>query len=346
MPPDRKRLDPQHSYLDFAAEGRGGARWYLAGTAIVLASWLVGGSVLSAAVWAVAALLTGQPLTDPLGGPPWLNTLFILSSFIPFAAAVLFVVPVIHQRPWRSVITPFTRISVPLIIRGAVTWLIALGLVTGAGYVLVDEGWEWTFTASAFWPLAVVVLTLTFIQTTAEELFFRGYLTQWVATKWRSIWLLAIFNGVFFMIPHLANPEFLQFSGTDLILAAVPYFAFGFLFAWVSYTSGTIELAIGAHFANNLIAFLFFSAPETPTEGGSLISVSEPSAVALAVSSLLSMVIFYLLNRRSVGRGEPLPQSGPKLPPPQWVPPAWYPDPSGVGQRYWDGRQWTGYWAP
>ncbi|AGI12983.1 hypothetical protein PBI_BUTTERS_36 [Mycobacterium phage Butters] len=28
------------------------------------------------------------------------------------------------------------------------------------------------------------------------------------------------------------------------------------------------------------------------------------------------------------------------------VPPGWYPDPEGGGQRYWDGRQWTSHRAP
>jgi hypothetical protein len=28
------------------------------------------------------------------------------------------------------------------------------------------------------------------------------------------------------------------------------------------------------------------------------------------------------------------------------TPPAWYPDPSGTGQRYFDGSKWTEHWAP
>ena len=33
-------------------------------------------------------------------------------------------------------------------------------------------------------------------------------------------------------------------------------------------------------------------------------------------------------------------------PPPITSPAGWYPDPAGYGQRYWDGRQWSGHVAP
>ncbi len=31
---------------------------------------------------------------------------------------------------------------------------------------------------------------------------------------------------------------------------------------------------------------------------------------------------------------------------PSTPPPGWYPDPSGAGQRYWDGTAWTEHTAP
>lgn len=33
-------------------------------------------------------------------------------------------------------------------------------------------------------------------------------------------------------------------------------------------------------------------------------------------------------------------------PPPPTVPAGWYPNPTGPGQRYWDGQQWTEHTAP
>jgi hypothetical protein len=55
-----------------------------------------------------------------------------------------------------------------------------------------------------------------------------------------------------FALPHLANPEV---AGEDLI-RIIGYVAIGFGWAWVTLRDRTLELAIGAHAANNISAAL------------------------------------------------------------------------------------------
>jgi hypothetical protein len=58
------------------------------------------------------------------------------------------------------------------------------------------------------------------------------------------------------MMPHLlANPE----VEAGFLLVALYYFGFGAFLAWVSLRDGTLELAFGAHAANNLYGAVVLS---------------------------------------------------------------------------------------
>lgn len=290
----RSSREPEHSYLDFAAVGQAGAGRYIAGTAIILFCWLIVGGIFGA---------LGQLGEFPI----WLRQTILLLSFIPLIGSVLLVVRFLHDRPWRSVITPFTKINPRLIARGLLIWVVILAVVTLVALPIFGEKYRFTYDAGRFWPLLLVVVLLTFIQTSAEEVFFRGYLSQWLALGRRNIWLIAVVNGVLFTLVHLANPEVLNFSGTEFLLATVPYFAFGFVFAWVSVTSGSIELALGAHFINNVAAFLVVSQPGSPTDGATLFTTVDASALSAAVTTIVVAVVFWLLTRRVRATGTPMP---------------------------------------
>ena len=318
--PIRGRYDPDHSFLDFARVGRFGAGSYLLGTALILFAWFIIGGMLTAFIAFFGLFASGGG--DALGGdsvdpfaldsdfglPPWAFMLMTLLGFLPFGAAVLLVVRLVHNRPWRSVITPYRRINWGLVGKGALMWaipMIGLGLI---GVALGFDDLTWNYDPARFWPFAVVVLALTFVQTTSEELFFRGYLSQWLATKRRSILFISLITAIVFASVHLPNALLLGFgsSPVELVIGMLPYFSIGFVLAWVSYTSGTIELAIGAHFLNNLVAFLAISSEDLPTEGA-LFAAGETSAVGSALTGFLSCVIFWLLVRRTRGSGEPMP---------------------------------------
>lgn len=74
---------------------------------------------------------------------------------------------------------------------------------------------------------AAVAVTLMWLQTTAEEWLFRGYVVQWLSLSTGRPLVLAAVSGALFALPHLANPEVLTLSGLALLLGPVPYFVFG-----------------------------------------------------------------------------------------------------------------------
>lgn len=92
-------------------------------------------------------------------------------------------------------------------------------------------------------------LVLVPIQSGFEEVFFRGYILQGLMRLLRSRILLAIVAGVAFMLPHLANPEPLQYGFAPYALALL---SSGVFFSIMVLLDGGIEVAAGYHAMSNL----------------------------------------------------------------------------------------------
>lgn len=203
-------------------------RWVL-GTLLIILVWQIAGTVLTI----VAAVATGMTLEEFLPDAGFtigelapdraaLVLLAIMVSFIPFFLANLIAYRFILKRK-ASALLSTERFSVQRVLSGFSVWLV-LGLMgTLVAAALNPGAVAWTFNPSGLLPFAVVALLLIPIQTTAEELYFRGWLLQWTDNGRRNAYALALINGLIFALPHLANPEV---AGEDLI-RAVSYVAVG-----------------------------------------------------------------------------------------------------------------------
>lgn len=293
------RGDSQASYLDWSKQGRG--RWwrYLLGTIILMTIWSLGSLFSLPVFWVDPAALgidTGAP------AQAWSATLALLLSFLGLFLAVPLVVRFVHKRPWRTVITPYSKLNFRLMARGAWYWFVPLMVMTVVAVILDSDGISRSSDWDAWWRLVLVVLGLVWMQTTAEELLFRGYLMQWVSLASTRKWVIAIASGVLFGIPHLSNPEVTSQPGLDAVIVGTIYFTTGFALGWVSAVSGTIELAIGAHWANNVMSFLLV-APEQSMAPGALFIDSSPDVYLAAIGNLFVVIVFIVWSRKHRGSG-------------------------------------------
>jgi membrane protease YdiL (CAAX protease family) len=308
---------------------------------LILLIWFIGQAFI---IVPGVLLLNGEFTSDgQLSIPlPWGELLVSLASFLPFFIATPLIVRWLHNRPALSVVTPFRRVNVRVMLLGAAAWSVTLIGLTLVGLLVGGaETIRWNYQPDLFFPALAIAFTVLFIQTTAEELFFRGYLLQWFSKATRNVWVLSAASGLLFGLPHLANPEVAGASGAGYLVALVTYFATGFALAVVSIRSGTIELAIGAHFVNNFFNVVFLTVENSALGTPSLWvdSVSDINAAALA--SVLSAAVFIALTWRIRGSGDqrPFPEvsSLPLLPAA-----GWFPDPARqAAYRWWDGAQWT-----
>ena len=227
------------------------------GTLAIIFSWAVVGTILSL----VAIPFTGVDVIalfvdgDLLGAfPGWGFMLFALVSFIPLLLGTVLAYRFILGQPVRQLFS----VGVPFRMRrvwwGFFAWLFVM-LGPSIALLLVfpaQNGYEWNFQASAFIPFAIITLLLIPVQTTAEEVFFRGWLMQWFSQRFSSIWILSALSGIAFALPHMANPEALG----QPVLAFITYASVGFVLGWVTVRDRSLEIAIGAHAAHNLFLSL------------------------------------------------------------------------------------------
>lgn len=105
--------------------------------------------------------------------------------------------------------------------------------------------------ASTLVGLVAVILLTTPLQAAAEEVGFRGYLSQAVAS-WSSrpvvgTVVAASASGLLFALAHGTQDQWL--FGDRL--------AFGLVASWLVWRTGGLEAAVALHVANNLVSLLF-----------------------------------------------------------------------------------------
>lgn len=303
-------MTPRLSFLDAARTGRHALGRYLLGALIILFLWLVVGGTLSATVALIAtgsdsfeemqaALLDGRGLSAT-------QQYFVTNIPFPFfLLGIILAVRGLLRRPVRTLVTARPRIDRRRVGQGFGLWFILIGIGTFA-VALVDGGLRFTLDVRAFIPFALAALVITPLQTTAEELFTRGYVMQGGSLISRRAVFLVPLSGVVFMLPHLGNPE----VGRGFLWATLFYLFVGMFLAAISLRDGRLELAIGVHAANNLFGVLVVNDPAGALPAPALFTAEAAGdpllglGVALAAAVALWIAVFPARSRAAVPAGE------------------------------------------
>ncbi len=142
-----------------------------------------------------------------------------------------------------------------------------------------------------FLIFAPVALILTPIQTTAEELLFRGYLLQAMALLTRDRPGLVLASSAVFVLPHLGNTE----MSVGFAPMALYYFVFGVILAIITLRSNGLEMAMGVHAAINLHGTLLFDCAKSSLATESLFYGGEPDPLSGVFWLGIMGVFFYAI---------------------------------------------------
>ncbi len=276
-------------------------RWII-GTLFIVTTWQVLGlglTFLLASYFDLNVELLFSTADEDISAiralPAWSSAATVLISFLPLLLATLLAYRIFLKKDLKSLFTSRDKYSYKR------TWIgfASLALISIAfgslDLILNWDSYTFGFKASAFLPYLLIALTLLPIQTTAEELFFRGWIQRWLDNGKKKQWSISILSGAIFSLPHLANPEV---AGNELLFPIISYGATGFMLAWVTCRDQSLELAIGAHFANNLLAALLVSSQDSALPSVSLFSVPEVAWGPAALFSVIMVPIFIWLTNR------------------------------------------------
>ena len=290
-------------FLGGAGLGRNNWWRYLLGLLlIVFATIIVGGVPLAVAV--VAVTLDGNPATDInrtngalIGAPPALSLALTLFPFLLAFAAILLVVRLVHKRPAASLVAVGRPIRWRRIAQGFGAWCLVTAVASVAEAIVFPGRYSLTLDLGRLLPFALVALLLFPIQSSAEELFFRGYLLQALGRLTRNRLLVAVVTGLIFALLHIDNPE----VTAEFWLVMSFYFVFGAGLALLALRDNGLELALGIHAGNNLFTALVANFKGSAVESPSIFTASGFTPWFSLVSTIVGLgVIYVVFFRRRV----------------------------------------------
>lgn len=194
----------------------------------------------------------------------------VLGNLFVFGFAILALNVALRQVHGRGILSLLGPAQLAMLqLRRVCTYLVGLHL---ALLLLLPGGEMLTPQPNldlAFWlSLLPVALCALLIQTSAEELVFRGYLQSQLAAQFRTplVWMLV--PAVIFALLH-HNPAMDGDSAAVIVLWAM---AFGLVAADITARAGTLGPAIALHLVNNFAAILL-TAPQGNFDGLALYTV-------------------------------------------------------------------------
>jgi CAAX protease family protein len=185
-----------------------------------------------------------------------------LLMFVVMIAALIFFLKVLHQRHWKMLITPFENINWDKIFFSFFLWLAFTAVLELISYYTDPEVYTLTLDFTNFLILFVIIIILMPIQTSTEELFFRGYLMQGFGLLTKNKLGAILITSILFSLMHMMNPEVQEF-GFGIMFTY--YASVGFFLGLITVMDDSLELALGVHAATNMFSALFVS-----YEGGAL----------------------------------------------------------------------------
>jgi hypothetical protein len=222
---------------------------------------------------------------------------FALLTFVFAFIGLYLVVEKLHLQKFISIITSRERLDWSRIFVSFGLWLIISVILFFASYFYDSSEIVLQFNLIPFAILCVITLILMPIQTTAEELLFRGYLMQGFYNLSLNKWFPLLMTSLIFGTMHIMNPEVEKIG----YLILVYYIGTGLFLGIITLMDEGTELAIGFHAANNIIASLLITTDYTVFQTHSIFKdISEPSInfeVFFPVLVLFPILLFYFSKK-------------------------------------------------
>ena len=268
------------NFIQQVYKGKNDWYLYIATICVVFVGW----QVLGVIPLFVTAILHSKDMNEfaraaqenfmTLGINSNLFLFLMIVTFIGGLIGLLVSVKYIHKRAFKTIITSRKKIDWSRFWFGFILWGLIGGVITSIGIYLAPETSVWNFKPVPFFTLVFVSLLFLPLQTSFEELLFRGYLMQGIGRLFKNNWMPLILTSVVFGLMHGANPEVEKLGYISMVF----YIGTGLLFGIVTLMDEGTELALGLHAINNIIAAVLVTTDWTAFQTDALfIDTSEPS---------------------------------------------------------------------
>jgi len=218
--------------------------------------------------------------------PPILNLVSNLIPFVFLLGMLILMVVFVHRRSFLSLTTARPKIDYSRIVFSAFLMIGLTVALFAVSYLLDPEEIVWNFNPGKFALLFAVSLLLFPFQIGYEEYLFRGYLMQQIGILFKNRWSPLLMTSVMFGILHSANPEVAEMGYITMVF----YIGFGLLMGVMTLMDEGLELALGFHLGNNLMAALLITSDWSALQTDALFKYTAENASEGAVQEMLLSV--------------------------------------------------------
>lgn len=178
----------------------------------------------------------------------------------------------LHKRSIKTLITPSSNVNWSKILFAFGLYFVMLLIVEGIFYLMEPDNYIYQFDMAKFLPLLAIALLVLPIQTSFEELFFRGYLMQGIGSIAVFRIIPLVITSVLFGLMHGANPEVSQFGYWTMMSY---YIGTGFFLGILTLMDDSLELALGIHAANNIYGALMATFDASALQTAAIFKMKE-----------------------------------------------------------------------
>ncbi len=272
---------------------------YILGTLLVIAGVIIGQIPLAVVIFLSGGMevigMEESQIMQVL--EPNLNLFLMLLTFAVGLVAVILAAKYLHGQSLRSLTTSRKKIDWSRVFFAFGLVAVLTVLLSLVDYYANPEDYVVNFKPVPFLILTLIAIVMIPLQTSFEEYFFRGYLMQGIGVFSGNRWLPLIITSVVFGGLHFFNPEVTQMG--NIIMTY--YIGTGFMLGIMTLMDEGLELALGFHAANNLVAVLLVTAEWTAFQSHSILKdVSEPTAGwdVLVPIFIIYPALLYIMARK------------------------------------------------
>lgn len=220
------------------------------------------------------------------------SNLSLIINLLPFAfllGLLFLMVKFVHQ---RSIISLTTSRSKPDWSRTLFSFLLITIITLGTfaiSYYADPSQIELQFNPVKFGILFLISIILFPFQIGLEEYLFRGYFMQQIGIIVKNRWFPLVVTSVLFGVAHSANPEVAEMGFVIMIF----YIGTGFLLGIMTLIDEGLELALGFHLGNNLLAALLITSDWSALQTDAVFRYTAEQADSTVFDIIMPVFIVY-----------------------------------------------------
>jgi membrane protease YdiL (CAAX protease family) len=215
--------------------------------------------------------------------------LLLIFMFVFALAGLYLVITALHKKNIIDYITTAKAINYRKVWFGFSFWMALSVLIEGINYGISPDNYMFRWNPGSFFPLLFIAIVFLPIQTTFEELFFRGYIMQGISVYVKKKWVPVLLTSIFFGLVHGSNPEVARYGFWTMQFY---YILAGLFLAFITVMDDSLELAIGIHAAVNIFGATLFTYEGSVLQTDSIFVTSKIEPWIMILGFIVSAAFF------------------------------------------------------